>query len=83
MQPVDLSALPPSAAFDTGQTLAGAVDAARELGVSDAPWLTAARDAYCASFAACAFVALLALLALSFSANRVYRKEPPRPVEGH
>ncbi|WP_174800485.1 MFS transporter [Martelella limonii] len=83
MAPADLSALPPQAAQEAGQTLAGAVDSARELGIADAAWLIDARNAFCLSFAICCLVAVVALLVLSIASGRIYRMQPPRPVEGH
>ncbi|MBB4124393.1 MFS transporter [Martelella radicis] len=84
MADADLSGLPDEIAVAASQTLAGAVDGALELGLSDSVWLAEARSAFSLSYAACSGVAAIALILLALVARHIYGNHRPRIVEaGH
>ncbi|AMM85200.1 MFS transporter [Martelella sp. AD-3] len=84
MARADLSDLPAEIAAAAGQTLAGAVDGARELGLSAPLWLATARSAFSLSFAVCSGVAAVALVLLALAAQRIYGRHEPRvEATGH
>nr|WP_272210367.1 MFS transporter [Marinicella sp. W31]MDC2876240.1 MFS transporter [Marinicella sp. W31] len=82
MKAADLSNLPGEIATAASQTLAGAVDGARELALADPAWLETARAAFSLSYAICSAVAAVAMLLLTFAARKIYRVDQPRIVDG-
>jgi MFS transporter, DHA2 family, multidrug resistance protein len=82
MAGADFSALPAEAAQAARGSLGAAVDEARKLSVTDAPWLTLAREAFSDGFALCCILAAFALLLLAFVSAKVYGSSDIR-MGGH
>ena len=76
MDQADLGALPAPMAQASRATLAGAVDAARNLGGTAAPWLDIARGSFSLGFAVNCAVAAVTLVLLAALARRVYGANP-------
>jgi MFS transporter, DHA2 family, multidrug resistance protein len=82
MVQADFTALPPDSAQAARGSLGAAVEEARKLSVTDAPWLTLAREAFSDGFALCCILAALALLLLAFVSAKVYAASDIR-LGGH
>lgn len=76
MEGADLRSLPPTMAESSRSTLAGAVDAARSLGETAAPWLDLARGSFSLGFAVSCALAAVTLVLLALVARRVYGANP-------
>ena len=76
MDGADLGALPPPMAESSRSTLAGAVDVARTLGETAAPWLDLARGSFALGFAVSCALATVTLVLLAAVARRVYAGAP-------
>ena len=82
MTGADLTALPAASAEAANGSLGAAVEEAGKLGLTDAPWLTLARQAFADGFALSCFLAALTLLLLAWVAKRVYAVNEVK-VAGH
>lgn len=72
MSAADFTALPPEAAQAARGSLGAAVEEARKLAVTEAPWLTLAREAFSDGFALCCILAALLLMLLAYVSAKVY-----------
>ncbi|NTJ42906.1 MFS transporter [Agrobacterium larrymoorei] len=74
MNGVELGGLNEHQAVAVTATLAGAVETAKAMGVSNAAWLEPARRGFSLGFAACCLLASVTLLLLALIAKKVYAK---------
>lgn len=82
MNAADFTALPAESAQSARGSLGAAVEEARRLSITDAPWLTLAREAFSDGFALCCILAAFALLLLAFVSAKVYAASDIR-MGGH
>lgn len=81
MSGTDTTGLTESQLTAVRETLAGAVEVASALGVTQDPaWLSSAKYSFSLGFAACAFTAGITLLLLAMIVRRVYANGAPAPV---